>query len=179
MPDVVFHFSEDPTIERFVPHVPPTNPSAGAHVWAIDAEHSPLYWFPRDCPRATVWARDDTELSTLRERFATSARRVHWMESAWLERFAHVQLYEYRFQAAVFREWRDADGSWIAEGQWIADVEVAPVAVTPVLSCGSRHAAAGIDLRIVDDLWGHIDSVVASGLPFSVVRKRNAKPRPR
>jgi len=178
VPDFVFHFSEDPAIQRFLPHVPPTNPTAGAHVWAIDAEHAPLYWFPRDCPRATVWARDNSELAALQARFATTARRVHWMESAWVERFADARLYEYRFAASAFREWRDAGGAWIAEGQWIADVEVVPDAVTPIGSCESRHSAAGIDLRVVDNLWGPIDAVVESGLPFSIVRARNARPRP-
>ena len=51
----LYHFSEDPSIERFVPHVPVTNLQHAPAVWAIDAEHSPLYWFPRDCPRAAVW----------------------------------------------------------------------------------------------------------------------------
>ena len=50
----LFHFSHDPSIERFTPHVPATNPSQSPSVWAIDAEHAPLYWFPRNCPRVTA-----------------------------------------------------------------------------------------------------------------------------
>ncbi len=52
---MLYHFSENPGIERFVPHVPVTNPDHPPAVWAINVKHSPLYWFPRDCPRATVW----------------------------------------------------------------------------------------------------------------------------
>jgi hypothetical protein len=44
--------SEDPSLGRLVPR--------DGRVWAIDTRHLPLYWFPRDCPRATFWANDDT-----------------------------------------------------------------------------------------------------------------------
>lgn len=36
--------SEDPSLGRFEPR--------DGKVWAIDTRHLPLYWFPRDCPRA-------------------------------------------------------------------------------------------------------------------------------
>ena len=55
MEAVLFHFSEDPTLQRFVPHVPRTNPAHEPAVWAIDDDHAPLYWFPRACPRITAW----------------------------------------------------------------------------------------------------------------------------
>lgn len=48
-PQVLYHFSVDPGITKLVPHVPRTNPEHRRAVWAIDAEHAPLYWFPRDC----------------------------------------------------------------------------------------------------------------------------------
>ena len=47
----LYHFSEDPSIERSAPHVPSSNPTQAPAVWAIDEDHAPLYWFPRDCPR--------------------------------------------------------------------------------------------------------------------------------
>src|SRR5690242_18830335 len=60
-PDALFHYSEDPSITTFVPRVPRSNPRQRAAVWAIDGQHAPLYWFPRDCPRVTVWANDDAQ----------------------------------------------------------------------------------------------------------------------
>jgi hypothetical protein len=166
VPERLFHFSEDPTIARFVPHVPATNPGAGAHVWAIDADHAPLYWFPRDCPRVTVWATDPNEQIRLAERFDTAASRVHWMGSDWVERFDAVGLYVYDFDAAPFSPWTEADG------QWIADVAVDPLGVQPLGSCRARHSDASIDLRTVEDLVAFVEPVVASGLPFSIVRMR-------
>jgi len=171
VPDLVYHFSEDLHIERFEPHVPPTNPGAGAHVWAIDAEHAPLYWFPRDCPRVTVWAADAPQRAALEARFATRASRVHWMERAWVPRFESAQLYVYAFDAAPFVEWTSA------EGQWVADQPIEPVDVRPLDRCRSEHERAGVDLRVVDHLWPFVDAVVDSGLPFSIVRIRNAQAR--
>lgn len=46
-PGEVLHFSEDPTIERFVPHVAATAQQPEACVWAVDALNAPCYWFPR------------------------------------------------------------------------------------------------------------------------------------
>jgi hypothetical protein len=55
-PGQVLHFSEDPTITRFVPHVAATAAQSQPYVWAVDGARAPDYWFPRDCPpdRATL-----------------------------------------------------------------------------------------------------------------------------
>lgn len=80
----LFHFSHDPSIERFEPHVPVTNPGQPPLVWAIDAEHAPLYWFPRECPRVTAWPRTQEERVAFRDAFCTAAERVHAIELSWL-----------------------------------------------------------------------------------------------
>jgi hypothetical protein len=41
----------------------------------------------------------------------------------------------------------------------------------------SRHVEAGIELRIVKNLWPIIDAIIPSGLEFSIIRKANAQPR--
>jgi hypothetical protein len=53
---LLYHFSEDPGITRFNPRMHPSHPDQPAMVWAIDEEHSPLYYFPRDCPRIGFWS---------------------------------------------------------------------------------------------------------------------------
>ena len=47
----LFHFSEDPSIARFEPRSRSDDPDELPFVWAIDEEHAPHYYFPRDCPR--------------------------------------------------------------------------------------------------------------------------------
>ena len=52
----LWHVSEDATITRFEPHRAVTATRDELFVWAIDTRHLPLYWFPRACPRVTVWS---------------------------------------------------------------------------------------------------------------------------
>ena len=80
-PPALWHVSEDDSIRRFEPR--------DGKVWAIDTRHLPLYWFPRDCPRATFWACASTaEDDVVRFLGGDRDRRVHVVEPAWLERDA-------------------------------------------------------------------------------------------
>lgn len=171
MPELVFHFSEDPTITWFAPHVPATNPDHRPAVWAIDAEHAPLYWFPRDCPRVTAWPRSEDQRPAFEAAFTTTARRVHALEATWLERLREVELFRYDLPGSEFEPWADASG------QWVADHDVAPVAVEPVGDLLAAHVAAGIELRIVRSLWPLHDLAVDDRWDFSIVRMRNAEAR--
>jgi hypothetical protein len=63
----------------------------------------------------------------------------------------------------------------------------AMVAVRPVAALGpaepvgdlfAAHEAAGIQLRVLTNLWTFFDAVVASSCDFSGIRLRNALPRP-
>ena len=165
----VFHYSEDGTIRRFAPHVPQSNPGHPASVWAIDAAHSPLYWFPRFCPRISVWARDDAEQATLTEVFETEAPRIVAAETDWMERVRDAKLYRYVFDAAAFKPWDEADGQYITEDA------VYPERVDLVDDLLALHAAAAVELRFTPRLGALIDRILESGLPFSFVRIRDAK----
>lgn len=165
----LLHFSEDPSITRFVPHVPPTNPTQSPGVWAIDEEHAPVYWFPRDCPRGAVWATTEAEHEVLRSAFLTTARRVHAAELGWLERIRRVALYVYALDRGPFERWPDA------EGQWIARTTVEPISVRPLGDLLAQHAEAGIELRLMPELGLFWSAVTRSGLPFSGIRLRNAR----
>ncbi|MBI4884236.1 MAG: hypothetical protein HY826_09300 [Actinobacteria bacterium] len=170
-PDRVFHFSEDPTIARFIPHVPPTNPTQPASVWAIDEQHAPVYWFPRDCPRVTAWPRNQAETVGFRKAFATDATRVHAIELAWLARMSATVLYRYEFDATAFTPWQEASG------QWISAEEIEPLSVEPVGDLLKRHVDAGIELRIVPSLWPLHDLAKSNQWDFSLVRMANASAR--
>jgi hypothetical protein len=159
------HFSEDPGITRFEPHVPPTNPEQPPMVWAIDEPHSPAYWFPRDCPRITFWSADGSPPDMLGP---TTARRVHAIDATWLERMHQAVLYVYRFDPAPFDPWDAADGHLVSHEA------VEPLSVEPVGDLVARHAQAGIELRLVPDLRPLRDAVIDSGYRFSMIRMRNA-----
>jgi hypothetical protein len=164
-PHHLLHFSEDPGIERFVPHVPATNPAQPPLVWTVDDPHAPLFWFPRQCPRITFWTEDGQPADRLGP---TSAGRVHAIEAQWLERVRTCRLFIYRFRPTGFLPWPDADG------YWVSDAEQAPVDVAPAGDLLALHEARGIELRVVPDLAPLRAAVVASGLRFSMCRLADA-----
>jgi hypothetical protein len=51
----LYHFSEEPDIERFRPRPAAAYPELEPVVFAIDGEHAPHYYFPRECPRVIYW----------------------------------------------------------------------------------------------------------------------------
>lgn len=171
VPRRLFHFSEDPTIKRFEPHVPATNPTQTAAVWAIDERHAPLYWFPRDCPRVTAWPRTDVEQRAFVEQLCCDAGRLHAVEFGWFDRMRSTTLYRYEFDPATFAPWADASG------QWISRSSVEPRSIVAMADPLQLHADAEIELRLLDDLWPLVDRVMAGPWDFSLVRLANATPR--
>ena len=169
VPDVVFHYTEDGTISRFVPHVPQTNPSHPPAVWAMDAEHSPLYWFPRDCPRISVWANDEAQRAVLRDTFETDATRICACESHWVDGMRRTRVYRYAFDGDQFAPWTGA------EGQYISGEVVIPRSVDVLDDLIGLHAAAEVELRFTPKLGSLMDRMLGSGLPFSFVRIRDAR----
>jgi uncharacterized protein DUF6886 len=170
----VLHFSEDPTIVRFVPHVAATAQQPGAYVWAVDYHRAPDYWFPRQCPRAMAWVRHTTSAED-RDRIigAGCGDRVHAIEYGWLEAMRTTRLFAYRLPADRFRPFGTPEPH--------AHVAVEPVEPLgppePVVDLFRCHAEAGIQLRVLDNLWTFWDAVISSTVGFSGIRLRNARPR--
>lgn len=172
-PAEVLHFSEDPTITRFVPHVAASAQIPGAYVWAVDHGRCPDYWFPRQCPRAMVWVEESTTDADRVRLLGPAARRVHAVEYGWLERMRAVRLFAYRFDARDFAPIGDPPHAHVAV------VPVEPLApAEPVGDLFALHEQAGIELRVMTNLWPFWDAVVGSSLGYSGIRLHNARPRP-
>jgi hypothetical protein len=152
--------------------VPATNPDHPPAVWAIDADHAPLYWFPRDCPRVTVWPRARDDRGRFEAIWTTTAHRVHVTELAWLDRMRSTTIYRYDLPAELFVPWSDA------AGQWIAETAVAPLGVVAIPDLLDAHATAGIELRFAPSLWPAHDLAISDRWDFSIVRMANARDRP-
>jgi hypothetical protein len=170
-PHALWHVSEDPSIVRFAPHVSATAEETEPLVWAVDTRHLPFYWFPRQCPRGTFWADSKTDPRDA-ERLLGNATRVHAIEQAWLDRMHGAQVFAYRLPHQTFEPHPSVGGYWLSR----AGVE--PLAVEPLGDLVARHEQAGIELRVVPNLWPLWDEVVASTLEFSGMRLRNAQPAP-
>ena len=167
----VLHFSEDPTIERFVPHVAPTSVRSEPYVWAVGSERCPDYWFPRACPRAMAWVGSRTTEED-RERIIGSGcgERVHAIEYGWLKAIMDVRLFAYRLPAGTFAPIGDPPHAVVST------VPVRPLGPPePVRDLFELHEEAGIQLRVLDNLWPFWNEVTASTLEFSGIRMRNAR----
>ena len=156
----LWHFSEDPSLGRFVPR--------DGKVWAIDEPNSWLYWFPRDCPRACFWAVEATTNDDV-ERWLDGdrGRRVAVVETGWLERVRAVKLYAYRMPREPFHIVED-------DRFYIASTPVRAIERIELGDLLGRHADAGNELRIAPALYPLWDKVIESTLDFSGIRLRNA-----
>ncbi len=168
-PHALWHVSEDPSLDRFEPHVAPTAAETEPLVWAVDTRHLPFYWFPRDCPRGTFWAHSGSDPEDVR-RLLPGSPRVHVIEESWLDRMQAVRLFAYRLPDAPFSPHPEVGGYWIAREPVRAE-EVVPLA-DPV----ELHAEAAIELRALPNLWPLWNDVAASTLEYSGIRLRNAEP---
>ena len=158
-PHALWHVSEEDSIRRFEPR--------DGRVWAIGTRLLPLYWFPRDCPRATFWAESRTTEPDV-DRFlgGDRARRVHVVEPVSAERMRTERVVAYRMPEETFVENDDRF--------WISAEPVEPIELVELGDLVARHEAAKIELHTEDDLLGLWDQVIASSLGYSGIRLRNA-----
>jgi hypothetical protein len=165
---MLFHISEDAVIERFEPRDVEGN--GDGLVWAIDADRLRNYLVPRDCPRVTYYANQDSSRDDV-ERFLGSSASVMAVEHAWWERLRSARLYCYQLPLDTF-ECRDE-----CAGYFVSRAPVTPIDVRVVDDCLGELLVRGVEVRLLPNLWHLHDAVVASTLQFSIIRMRNALPR--
>jgi hypothetical protein len=171
----LFHVSDIPGITRFEPRPAPDPRSGpgGNMVWAIDEARLHNYLFPRDCPRVTFYASAGTSAEDQRAFFAGStARAVAAIEWAWFTRLVNGRLFLYELRSDSFVV-QDA-----VAGYYISTEPVEPVSVRPVTDLPGELLRRQVELRVMPSLWELSDAVAASTLAFSIIRIRNAQPRP-
>ncbi|HEX4744906.1 MAG TPA: hypothetical protein VFW12_09600 [Candidatus Limnocylindria bacterium] len=167
-PHALWHVSDQSGIPRFDPRVSTARPDEKL-VWAVDTRHLPLFWFPRDCPRGTFWAGERTTDEHV-EFFLSGRRdvRVHAVDTDWLPQMRAAQVIAYRMPEATF------EPDPVVTGYWRSREAVMPLETVALDDLIGRHERAGIELRVVLDLWSVWDRIVASTLEFSGIRLRNA-----
>lgn len=164
----LFHVSEKGDIARFEPR--PSDYTDRPVVWAIHKARLCNYLLPRDCPRVTFYAHQETAPADI-ERFLGKDRIVVAVEEEWLERIKTASLFLYTMPEAPFAL-KDA-----AAGYWVSPEPVTPLARDQLLGLREAIAARGATLRVVPSLWPLHDAVAASSLKFSMIRMRNARAR--
>jgi hypothetical protein len=163
----LYHFSEEPQIEEFIPRPAPVL-GGDAVVWAIDAWHAPLYYLPRACPRVTFWPLPHSRESDVERWFGhVSGRMVIAIESAWLERVRTAALYRYTFDEAPFESMHD-------HGVHVARCAVRPLHIDPVGDLLSAIGEASVELRLCPSLVPLGRAIIRTSLHWSLIRMRNA-----
>ncbi|MBN9492114.1 hypothetical protein J0H33_02025 [bacterium] len=171
----LYHFSEEAGIERFVPRpvaVPAERPPGmewlnGPLVWAVDEWHSPMYLFPRECPRILIWRTGSTTAGDDERWFGhTAARMIAYIEWAWFERRGATLVWRYQVPAETFADLDDA-------GMWVSREPVEPLAVDRLEGLPSALAAADVELRIVPSLVP-LGGLWETTVHVSGIRLRNA-----
>lgn len=171
----LFHFSDDPTIERFEPRVSQALRPPGREwlneplVWAIEESHQHMYLFPRDCPRILVWPVAGTSPDDHQRWFGrSSARVIAHIEWAWLERVRSGALYRYEFAPDGFESLDDA-------GMWVSRGPVVPRERVELRDLLGELATAGVELRLMDSLAPLAGLWDETTMHVSGIRLRNAK----
>lgn len=170
-PDLLFHFSEDPDIQLFEPRAAgrqiPGRPDSERLVWAIDERHSPMYLFPRDCPRIILWAYEISSENDIQRWIGDEpARMVAHIESAWSKRLEGCELFKYTLSADTFESIND-------HGTHVSSTGVKPLKIEPLDDLRSALKAACVELREVESLQS-IAAAWKSSVHFSGIRLRNA-----
>lgn len=171
----LFHFSDDPGIERFVPR-PVLVPSArepgnewlnGPLVWAVSEQRQATYLFPRDCPRILLWPVATTTADDL-ERWwgGRTCRMIAAVEWSWLPRIVSETLYRYELPSDTFE---CIDSGWM----WVSREPVVPTAKDRCDDLLSALRDEGVELRVMHELTA-LRGVWDTTLHASGIRLRNA-----
>ena len=168
----LFHISEEPGIEIFVPRPSPSHFDAiiGDVVFAISGNLLHNYLLPRDCPRITYYLNSATTDAD-KEKFigASTAGNIIVVESAWYRRIMETTLFCYEFNQDNFALIDECAGYYVSYKTEI------PLNISPVNDIMAELLSRNIELRFTPSLIAFADSVAKSSLSFSIIRMRNAK----
>lgn len=171
-----YHFSENPNIDRFKPQslkIPVDRPQGmgwlnGSLVWAIDAKYSPLYLFPRECPRILMMKlKTSTKEDIAKYGLDPCKSFIAFIENEWVEKIENTKIYRYTFNKKGFRSLNDV-------GMQVSENTVLPIDVHEINDIFSALKIAKVEIRAYHDL-SHLSEAWESSLHVSGIRLRNAR----
>ncbi|MFM9277706.1 DUF6886 family protein [Paenibacillus jiagnxiensis] len=167
----LFHFSEESSIDVFVPRVKENRRTMPPVVWAIDEAHEFTFFFPRECPRI-VYRRTEHMSEADRIKFfgLSSADVVITVEKDWYERIRKTRIYRYRFPFESFELFDDI------AGYYISPQTIIPLEVEPLDHLLGRLMQLPVELRFTDSLVPLRNELVNSTVKYFGIHKfANAK----
>lgn len=170
----LYHFSEEPNIELFVPKQKQNINGMPPVVWAIDQEHEVSYYFPRDCPRIILRKPTDVINDDINNFFTnTTATTIITVESQWYPIMKSTLIYRYVFSNQGFEVYDKT------AGYYISSHTIKPIRTEYIDHLVEKILASGAELRFTENLHPLRDSILSSGFQhFGIHRFKNAKKRP-
>lgn len=142
----LFHFSSSGSIEVFEPRPPLRHPDSEPLVYGIDAWHSALYFFPRDCPRIGIWPVASTsadDRSWFEEH--TFGRILLFIDERHEAQWRTEGLYRYEFSRSGFLDCHD-------HGVWVSRNTVFPTKCDLLKDLPAECDLAGVEVSVVPGL---------------------------
>ena len=170
-PFALWHFSEDPSLDRFLPRALGRQPGGAAGVGGRYPACADVLVSTR-LPARVIWPVASTTAADCERFFGQSAAaRIHVMEAGWLKRLQDCRLYAYRLPTGPFRPHE-------VGGYWVADEPVDAIDRVVIDDLAGRHARAGIELRVTPSIWPFWRRVAESTVGFSGSRLSNSAAHP-
>jgi len=169
----LFHVSEESDITQFVPRIPDRDDldKSKGLVWAINEYCLPNYLAPRECPRVTYHALDETTEEDVSRFFSSSCRHCVIIEHFWHERMQNTVLYLYEFDPSNFYLQDKSAGYYVSERTEL------PIGKMKIDNIYGELFNRGIEVRLVNNLWILRDAVINSTLNYSICDMWAAQPR--
>ena len=136
----LYHYSDRDDIAVFKPRAPLRHPHAEPLVYAIDEWHSPLYFFPRDCPRIGIWPIESSSPEDVEHYRAMTEKRM-------------LMFVEVNQSGELFRyEMNPLDG-FVDTGDigvWTSRQEAVPVSMTRLDDLAAESVRANVEVLVVN-----------------------------
>jgi len=160
----LFHVSEEANITKFVPRIPlrdDMDKSKGL-VWAINEYCLPNFFTPRECPRVTYHASEQTSEEDIARFFSSAHRHCVAIEHIWHTRMLDTTLYIYEFDPTNFYLQDKSAGYYVSEH---TETPIEKIAISNLYG---ELFKRNVEVRLVNNLWILRDEVVRSTLNYSV-----------
>ncbi len=120
-----------------------------------------------------VFSRKNDKTSEVdRQRFLGSAQQAIAIETLWYEKAITTILYLYEMPSSTFSLFDSIAGYYVSHSL------VLPTSKYTVNAPIKQLLSNNTELLILPSLWQLHDAVVNSTLEFSIIRMKNAQPRP-
>jgi len=169
----LFHVSEEANIAQFVPRLPTRkdlDPTV-ALVWAINEQCLPNFFTPRECPRITYHADEQSNAEDIARFFSGHNRHAMCIEQAWHKAMLACTLYIYEFDPAGFVLQDDI------AGYYVSTQAQTPIGVTRIDDIYGALFARNVEVRLLDNLWPMERAVKQSTLRWSICDFALAQPK--